>query len=125
MAKATDVLKRHVWCIVIIAVTILISGAIIAYKTQEACIWTAEELDLSQDRVDWEEKLTDDERFFIKHVLAFFAASDGIVNENLAENFVKEVQYNEAKFFYGFKIMMENIHYETYSLLFDNYIKDE
>ncbi len=96
-----------------------------AYKTQEACIWTAEELDLSQDRVDWEEKLTDDERFFIKHVLAFFAASDGIVNENLAENFVKEVQYTEAKFFYGFQIMMENIHSETYSLLIDTYIKDE
>ncbi|MFD1553154.1 ribonucleoside-diphosphate reductase [Putridiphycobacter roseus] len=96
-----------------------------AYKTQEACIWTAEELDLSQDIIDWEEKLSDDERFFIKHVLAFFAASDGIVNENLAENFVKEVQYTEAKFFYGFQIMMENIHSETYSLLIDTYIKDD
>lgn len=96
-----------------------------AYKTQEACIWTAEELDLSQDIIDWEEKLSEDERFFIKHVLAFFAASDGIVNENLAENFVKEVQYTEAKFFYGFQIMMENIHSETYSLLIDSYIKDD
>ena len=96
-----------------------------AYKTQEASIWTAEELDLSQDIYDWAEKLNDDERFFIKHILAFFAASDGIVNENLAENFVKEVQYTEAKFFYGFQIMMENIHSETYSLLIDTYIKDD
>ena len=94
------------------------------YKKQEACIWTAEEIDLSSDLVDWNEKLNDDERFFIKNVLAFFAASDGIVNENLAENFVKEVQYTEAKFFYGFQIMMENIHSETYSLLIDTYIKD-
>ena len=70
-------------------------------------------------------KLIDDERYFIKHILAFFAASDGIVNENLAENFVNEVQYSEAKFFYGFQIMMENIHSETYSLLIDTYVKDE
>lgn len=95
------------------------------YKTQEACIWTAEEIDLGQDLVDWDAKLNDDERYFIKHVLAFFAASDGIVNENLAENFVNEVQYTEAKFFYGFQIMMENIHSETYSLLIDTYIKDK
>ena len=81
------------------------------YKKQEASIWTAEELDLSPDLVDWESKLNDDERFFIKHVLAFFAASDGIVNENLAENFLSEVQYTEAKFFYGFQVMMENIHF--------------
>ena len=74
--------------------------------------------------MDWENKLNDDEKFFIKHVLAFFAASDGIVNENLAENFLSEVQYTEAKFFYGFQIMMENIHSETYSLLIDTYIKD-
>lgn len=94
------------------------------YKKSEASFWTAEEIDLAQDLVDWDEKLTDDERFFIKHVLAFFAASDGIVNENLAENFVAEVQYTEAKFFYGFQIMMENIHSETYSLLIDSYIKD-
>ena len=71
------------------------------------------------------EKLNDDERYFIKHILAFFAASDGIVNENLAENFVNEVQYSEAKFFYGFQIMMENIHSETYSLLIDTYVKDD
>lgn len=74
---------------------------------------------------DWTAKLNDDERYFIKHILAFFAASDGIVNENLAENFVNEVQYSEAKFFYGFQIMMENIHSETYSLLIDTYVKDE
>lgn len=95
-----------------------------AYKTQQAMIWTAEEIDLQQDITDWEERLNDDERFFIKHVLAFFAASDGIVNENLAENFVNEVQYTEAKFFYGFQIAMENVHSETYSLLIDTYIKD-
>jgi len=94
------------------------------YKKQESSIWTAEELDLSPDLVDWESKLNDDELFFIKHVLAFFAASDGIVNENLAENFLSEVQYTEAKFFYGFQVMMENIHSETYSLLIDTYIKD-
>ena len=94
------------------------------YKLQEACFWTAEEIDLSQDLTDWKEKLNDNERHFIKHVLAFFAASDGIVNENLAENFVAEVQYTEAKFFYGFQIMMENIHSETYSLLIDTYIND-
>ena len=80
---------------------------------------------MHQDLVDWESKLNDDERYFIKHILAFFAASDGIVNENLAENFVNEVQYTEAKFFYGFQIMMENIHSETYSLLIDTYIKDK
>tara|TARA_B110000285_G_scaffold31227_2_gene32238 strand:- start:3570 stop:4616 length:1047 start_codon:yes stop_codon:yes gene_type:complete len=94
------------------------------YKKQEASIWTAEELDLSPDLVDWDSKLNEDERYFIKHVLAFFAASDGIVNENLAENFLSEVQYTEAKFFYGFQVMMENIHSETYSLLIDTYIKD-
>lgn len=95
------------------------------YKKQEASIWTAEEIDLHQDILDWENKLTDDERYFIKHILAFFAASDGIVNENLAENFVSEVQYSEAKFFYGFQIMMENIHSEVYSLLIDTYVKDD
>lgn len=94
------------------------------YKKSEASFWTAEEIDLQQDLTDWTEKLNDNERHFIKHVLAFFAASDGIVNENLAENFVSEVQYPEAKFFYGFQIMMENIHSETYSLLIDTYIKD-
>ena len=93
------------------------------YKKAEASFWTAEEIDLHQDLIDWE-KLNDGERHFISHVLAFFAASDGIVNENLAENFVAEVQYTEAKFFYGFQIAIENIHSETYSLLIDTYIKD-
>jgi ribonucleoside-diphosphate reductase beta chain len=95
------------------------------YKKGEACFWTAEEIDLSQDLDDWRNVLSDDEKYFIKNVLAFFAASDGIVNENLAENFVSEVQYSEAKFFYGFQIMMENIHSETYSLLIDTYIQDK
>ena len=95
------------------------------YKKQEACIWTAEEIDLHTDLNDWNNKLSADEKYFIKHILAFFAASDGIVNENLAENFVSEVQYPEAKFFYGFQLMMENIHSETYSLLIDTYVKDE
>ncbi|MDC1508607.1 ribonucleotide-diphosphate reductase subunit beta [Saprospiraceae bacterium] len=94
------------------------------YKKSEASFWTAEEIDLHQDLSDWENKLNDNERHFIKHVLAFFAASDGIVNENLADNMVTDVQYTEAKFFYGFQIMMENIHSETYSLLIDAYIKD-
>ncbi len=94
------------------------------YKQHEAAFWTAEEIDLHADLVDWNDKLNDDERYFIKHILAFFAASDGIVNENLAENFVHEVQYPEARFFYGFQIAMENIHSETYSLLIDTYIKD-
>ena len=94
------------------------------YKRSEASFWTAEEIDLSPDLIDWENKLNDDEKHFIKHVLAFFAASDGIVNENLAENFLAEVQYTEAKFFYGFQIAMENVHSETYSLLIDTYIKD-
>jgi ribonucleoside-diphosphate reductase beta chain len=93
------------------------------YKQAEASFWTAEEIDLSQDLTDWE-NLNDGERHFIKHVLAFFAASDGIVNENLAEHFVSEVQYTEAKFFYGFQITIENIHSETYSLLIDTYVKD-
>jgi ribonucleoside-diphosphate reductase beta chain len=95
------------------------------YKQQEACFWTAEEIDLQQDVYDWDNKLNADEQHFVKHVLAFFAASDGIVNENLAMNFVNEVQYTEAKFFYGFQMMMENIHSETYSLLIDSYIKDK
>ncbi len=94
------------------------------YKKAEASFWTAEEIDLSQDLKDWSDVMNDDEKHFIKHVLAFFAASDGIVNENLAENFVAEVQYTEAKFFYGFQIAMENIHSETYSLLIDTYVKD-
>jgi len=94
------------------------------YKKSEASFWTAEEIDLSADFGHWE-NLNEGEKHFVKNVLAFFAASDGIVNENLAENFVSEVQYTEAKFFYGFQIMMENIHSETYSLLIDSYIKDK
>lgn len=94
------------------------------YKTAEASFWTAEEVDLSQDLVDWQEKLNEEERFFIKHILAFFAASDGIVNENLGVNFLSEVQYAEARCFYGFQIMIENIHSEVYSLLIDTYVND-
>ena len=93
------------------------------YKRAEANFWTAEELDLSKDLNDWI-KLNENEKFFIKNILAFFAASDGIVNENLVERFCQEVQILEAKFFYGFQIAMENIHSETYSLLIDTYIKD-
>lgn len=93
------------------------------YKKAEASFWTAEEIDLSKDMTDWN-KMNESERFFISRVLAFFAASDGIVNENLVENFSAEVQIPEAKCFYGFQIMMENIHSETYSLLIDTYIKD-
>ncbi len=94
------------------------------YKKAEASFWTAEEIDLSQDLKDWE-NLNDGERHFISHVLAFFAASDGIVNENLAVNFMNEVQIPEARCFYGFQIMMENIHSETYSLLIDTYVKKQ
>ena len=94
------------------------------YKKAEASFWTAEEIDLTQDLKDWE-SLNDGERHFISHVLAFFAASDGIVNENLAINFMQEVQLPEARCFYGFQIMMENIHAETYSLLIDTYIKKQ
>lgn len=94
------------------------------YKDAVAGFWVTEEIDLAQDIIAWVEKLNDDERHFIKHVLAFFAASDGIVNENLAENMLRTVQYPEAKFFYGYQIMIENIHSETYSLLIDTYIKD-
>jgi ribonucleoside-diphosphate reductase beta chain len=93
------------------------------YKQAEASFWTAEEIDLSPDLADWE-KLNDNEKHFIKHILAFFAASDGIVNENLAERFLSEVQIPEARCFYGFQIAIENIHSETYSLLIDTYIKD-
>ncbi len=94
------------------------------YKKAEASFWTAEEIDLSPDLIDWDNKLNEEERYFIKNVLAFFAASDGIVNENLAANFMHEVQYPEARCFYGFQIMIENIHSEAYSLLIDTYIKD-
>ena len=94
------------------------------YKQAEASFWTAEEIDLTTDLHDWENRLNGDEKHFIKHVLAFFAASDGIVNENLAVNFMSEVQYPEARCFYGFQIMIENIHSEAYSLLIDTYIKN-
>lgn len=94
------------------------------YKKAEASFWTAEEIDLSKDLDDWNNKLNENERYFISRVLAFFAASDGIVGENLIENFSTEVQLPEAKSFYGFQIMMENIHSETYSLLIETYIKD-
>jgi ribonucleoside-diphosphate reductase beta chain len=93
------------------------------YKKHEASFWTAEEIDLSGDMKDWA-ALNDGERHFISHVLAFFAASDGIVNENLAVNFMSETQLPEARCFYGFQIMMENIHAETYALLIDSYIRD-
>jgi len=93
------------------------------YKKHEASFWTAEEVDLSQDGRDWE-GLTETEQHFIKHILAFFAASDGIVNENLAAQFSTEVQAPEARAFYGFQMAMENIHSETYSLLIEQYIRD-
>ena len=93
------------------------------YKKAEASFWTAEEIDLASDMKDWE-NMTDNERYFVSHILAFFAASDGIVNENLAQNFATEIQAAEARCFYGFQIAVENIHSETYSLLIDTYIKD-
>jgi ribonucleoside-diphosphate reductase subunit M2 len=93
------------------------------YKKAEASFWTAEEIDLASDLKDWE-GLTNNERHFVSHVLAFFAASDGIVNENLAQNFATEIQSPEARCFYGFQIAVENIHSETYSLLIDTYIRD-
>merc|ERR1719423_572333 len=93
------------------------------YKKAMASFWTAEEVDLGQDLKDWD-RLKDEEQYFIKHVLAFFAASDGIVNENLVERFMQEVQVPEARCFYGFQIAIENIHSEMYSLLIDTYVKD-
>ncbi|KAJ3070196.1 Ribonucleotide-diphosphate reductase (RNR), small subunit [Podochytrium sp. JEL0797] len=94
------------------------------YKKAEASFWTVEEVDLSKDTSDWENKLNDDERYFISHVLAFFAASDGIVNENLVQRFCNDIQIPEARCFYGFQIMIENIHSEMYSILIDTYVKD-
>jgi ribonucleoside-diphosphate reductase subunit M2 len=94
------------------------------YKQAEASFWTAEEVDLSADKQDWE-GLNDGERHFVKVVLAFFAASDGIVLENLATRFMSDVQVPEARCFYGFQIAIENIHSEMYSLLIDTYIQDE
>ena len=95
------------------------------YKNHKASFWTAEEIDMASDVTDFEKKLNDDERHFIKMVLAFFAASDGIVLENLGERFMTEVQLPEARCFYGFQMMMENIHSETYSLLIDTLVKKE
>ena len=94
------------------------------YKKQVDCFWRAEEIDFSKDLMDWNEKLNNEERYFISMVLAFFAASDGIVTENLAIRFMGDVQLAEARAFYGFQIAMENIHSETYSLMIDTYIKD-
>jgi ribonucleoside-diphosphate reductase beta chain len=94
------------------------------YKQAESCFWTAEELDFESDKKDWG-KLSDGQRLFIETVLAFFAASDGIVNENLAANFMSEVQLPEARCFYGFQIAMENIHSETYSQLIETYVADK
>ncbi|GMH85598.1 hypothetical protein TrVE_jg5188 [Triparma verrucosa] len=93
------------------------------YKKAEASFWTAEEIDLAHDAKDWA-SLSANERHFVSHILAFFAASDGIVNENLASNFATEVTIPEARCFYGFQIAVENIHSETYSLLIDTYVKD-
>ena len=95
-----------------------------AYKEAEASFWTAEEIDLSADLTDWS-KLNNNERHFISYVLAFFAASDGIVGENLAIRFYGDVGFPEARTFYGFQLMMEGIHSETYSLLIDTYIQDD
>ena len=94
------------------------------YKKQVDCFWRAEEIDLSKDLASWE-TLTDDEKYFIKMIIAFFAASDGIVLENMGIRFMSEVQLSEARAFYGFQIAMENIHSEVYSLLIDTYVKDE
>ncbi|QDJ94996.1 ribonucleotide reductase small subunit [Hypsugopox virus] len=94
------------------------------YKKAVASFWTTEEVDLTKDFIDWE-KLSNDEQYFIKNILAFFAASDGIVNENLVERFCNEVQITEARCFYGFQVAIENIHSEMYSLLIDTYIKDK
>jgi len=94
------------------------------YKDQMACFWTVDEIDLGVDVLDWK-KLNNDEQHFIKNVLAFFAASDGIVLENLAQRFMTEIQVPEARCFYGFQMMMENIHSETYSILIDTYIEEK
>ncbi len=93
------------------------------YKKQVASFWTVEEVDLSRDMKDWD-SLTDNEKYFIKHILAFFAASDGIVDENLIERFMNDIQITEVRCFYGFQVAMENIHGEMYSLMIDTYVKD-
>lgn len=94
------------------------------YKKAERSFWTVEEMDLSKDHANWSTKLNEGDRKFLSHVLAFFAASDGIVNENLIQRFSIEVQVAEARCFYAFQMMIENIHSEAYSLLLDTYIKD-
>ena len=101
----------------------MLADVTVAWFLLQASFWTVEEVDLSQDMAHWE-KLNENEQYFVKHVLAFFAASDGIVNENLATNFIDEVQIPEARCFYGFQLMMENIHSEMYSLLIDTYVKE-
>ena len=95
------------------------------YKKQVSLFWSVDEIDLSKDLKDWNTNLTDNERYYISHILAFFAASDGVVLENLAVRFLDDVKISEARAFYGFQIAMENIHSETYSLLIDSYIKDK
>ena len=95
------------------------------YKQHQKCYWTAEEMKLVDDMNDWNLKLNDNERFFIKNILAFFAGSDGIVLENLGSRFLSEVQIPEARTFYGFQMMIESIHSETYSLLIDTYISEK
>lgn len=94
------------------------------YKKAEACIWHAVEVDLGDDLIHWKTQLNEGEKIFITYVLAFFANADGIVNENLATRFMKEVQWPEARCFYGFQIAMENIHQETYSIMIDTLIKE-
>lgn len=95
------------------------------YKKSLASFWVTEEIDLTGDHKDWDQKLTQDERFFLKNILGFFAGADGIVNENLAQNLINEIQIPEARCFYGFQIAIENIHSETYSLLIDTFISSE
>jgi len=96
-----------------------------AYKKAEASFWTAEEIDFSKDKYDWDYRLNNNEKYFIKHILAFFAGSDGIVLENLNINFSSEIQIPEARCFYSFQSMIENIHSEVYSLLIDKYVDNE
>ena len=95
------------------------------YKKAVATFWVVEDVPLGNDLLDWDTKLNDNERHFIKNVLAFFAGSDGIVLENLAERFMKDIQHPEIRAFYGFQIAIENVHSEMYSLLIDTYITDE
>lgn len=95
-----------------------------AYKASQAAFWTAEEIDLIHDLHDWNDRLTENERFFILRILAFFAASDGIVGENIVSQFSMDVQIAEARAFYAFQSMMEQVHSETYSLLIETYVRD-